>query len=78
MLNIILAKTIIEEVNINDCVDSSESGFDSKMKSIIHLHYKNSEEYYTCLNSIRMYYIQNYMSESDLKVFSKKIAAGKL
>lgn len=75
MLNIILAKTIINEVNINDYVGSSESEFDSKIKSIMNLHHQKYEEYYTCLNSIRISYIENYMSESNLKDFSRKIAA---
>lgn len=70
MLNIILAKSIVDEININYYQGSLGSEFESKIKSIIYLHYQKYEEYYICLNSIRISNIENYISVSELKKFS--------
>jgi hypothetical protein len=77
MLNILLAKRIVDEINIKEYIDIAESEFYSKLKSVILLHCEEYDEYYRCLNSIRISYIDNYVTESELKLVQKIIYAGK-
>jgi len=71
MLNIILAKTIVENFNINSVNNDAE--FYSNMESIIKVHYLNHEEGYICLDSIRKYVAENYISEFHLKSILREL-----
>ena len=71
MLNIILAKTIIEKFNLNSV--NCDAEFYSNMESIIKVHYLNHEEGYICLNSIRKFVAENFMTEYHLKSFLREL-----
>lgn len=72
MLNIILAKTIIDNINLENYSNNS-SKFYSDLNSIIDLHYNNNKEEYRCLKELRLYRADNMLSWYDLNQYYLEI-----
>lgn len=66
LLNIVLAKSIVDSININSYINN-EAEFYSKLESNLKVHYENNKEGYKCLNKLRVYFSNNYLTRIQLK-----------
>lgn len=72
MLNILLAKSIIDNINIKDYTNKNEE-FKSKLQYIIEDHYIKNKEGYKCLKDLRLYSCRHHCSLYGLKQYKDNI-----
>lgn len=73
LLNLILAKTIIDFIHAEiDLNNTSSDMFFQKIETIIAKHYSDYTDEYKLLSSLRRFLVDNHRSIKDLNLFKSK------
>ena len=68
LLNILLARSVLNNIDINKYINKDQL-FNKKLEAILVKHYKKYKDEYSCLYKLREYICYNFMSLTRLKQF---------